>query len=178
MGVRSMPYTEAEGKPQFAGMNEGSSSGGGSSYTLPPATASVLGGVKIGTGVSVTEDGTISVASSGISLIHSATFDAAYFNVPMTTIGNHKKLLVLFRSDKWTRQPFVSFYIDLDIYNTVFSSGSMYVNGGCVLWSTNNTITPINLEFHVNSSNNGVFEIHDGDGGNVVGQRCYVYALD
>lgn len=60
MGVRSMPYTEAEGKPQFAGMNEGSSGGGGSSYTLPPATASTLGGVKIGSGIEVTNDGTIS----------------------------------------------------------------------------------------------------------------------
>lgn len=37
-----------------------SGSGAGGSYTLPPATASTLGGVKIGSGISVTDDGTIS----------------------------------------------------------------------------------------------------------------------
>ena len=178
MGVRSMPYTEAEGKPQFAGMNQGSSGGGGSSYTLPTATASVLGGVKIGAGVSVTEDGTISVASSGFTLIHSAAFDSAFFKIPMSTIGNHKKLLVLFRSDRWVKQPFVTFYLDLGIYNALFKNTSIFVNGGSVVWASNNTATPINLEFHVNPSNEGTFEIHDGDSGNVVGQRCYVYALD
>lgn len=34
---------------------------GGSSYVLPPATADTLGGVKIGTGIDVTDDGTINV---------------------------------------------------------------------------------------------------------------------
>ncbi len=34
----------------------------GGTYTLPPATASTLGGIKVGTGLSVTEDGTLSVA--------------------------------------------------------------------------------------------------------------------
>lgn len=33
-------------------------------YSLPPATSSVLGGVKIGSGITVTADGTISAASS------------------------------------------------------------------------------------------------------------------
>ena len=39
--------------------------GGGSSYELPVATGTRLGGVKIGSGIDVTDDGTISVASSG-----------------------------------------------------------------------------------------------------------------
>ena len=34
--------------------------GGGGSYTLPPATASALGGVKVGNGLSVEQDGTLS----------------------------------------------------------------------------------------------------------------------
>lgn len=34
--------------------------GGGTPYTLPPATASTLGGVKVGSGVNVAADGTIS----------------------------------------------------------------------------------------------------------------------
>lgn len=42
--------------------------GGGSGYTLPAATSSTLGGVKIGSGISVTSDGTISASSGGGSL--------------------------------------------------------------------------------------------------------------
>lgn len=37
----------------------------GTSYTLPAATSSTLGGVKIGSGISVTNDGTISAAAGG-----------------------------------------------------------------------------------------------------------------
>lgn len=46
-------YTRAEADALF----------GGSHYTLPVATPSVLGGVKIGEGVSATPDGTLSVAA-------------------------------------------------------------------------------------------------------------------
>lgn len=42
---------------------------GGGSGTLPIATASVLGGVKIGTGVTVAADGTISVTGGGASVM-------------------------------------------------------------------------------------------------------------
>lgn len=38
---------------------------GGSGYTLPVATETILGGVKIGEGLEVTEDGTISVSVEG-----------------------------------------------------------------------------------------------------------------
>jgi hypothetical protein len=40
-------------------------SGGGGSYTLPVATASVLGGVKQGTNITIAADGTISASSGG-----------------------------------------------------------------------------------------------------------------
>lgn len=40
--------------------------GGGSAYVLPVASAETLGGVKIGKGISITEDGTISVSGGGI----------------------------------------------------------------------------------------------------------------
>ena len=40
--------------------NIGSGTGGGGSYTLPVASASVLGGVKIGQGISIDQDGVIS----------------------------------------------------------------------------------------------------------------------
>lgn len=44
--------------------------GNPSSYTLPPASSSVLGGIKVGTGLSVTVDGTLSATGvAGVSQI-------------------------------------------------------------------------------------------------------------
>lgn len=40
------------------GLEDGGS--GGEGYSLPPATASTLGGIKVGSGLSVTQDGTLS----------------------------------------------------------------------------------------------------------------------
>lgn len=37
---------------------------GGDTYTLPPATSTTLGGVKVGSGVNVAGDGTISVSAT------------------------------------------------------------------------------------------------------------------
>lgn len=45
----------------------GGTTGGGSAYVLPVATATRLGGVKIGSGISVTADGTVTVSTSGIT---------------------------------------------------------------------------------------------------------------
>lgn len=42
-------------------------------YTLPPADASTLGGVKIGQGISVTADGTISTSGGGVSSLDDLT---------------------------------------------------------------------------------------------------------
>ena len=62
--MRGLPFFKAKNKPQFAGLNF--SDGGGGGGSLAPATASTLGGVKIGSGVNVTSDGTISVSAGGI----------------------------------------------------------------------------------------------------------------
>jgi hypothetical protein len=40
---------------------------GGTAYTLPVATATVLGGVKQGTGVTIAADGTLSAAGGGVA---------------------------------------------------------------------------------------------------------------
>lgn len=55
----------------------------GGSYTLPAATSSVLGGVKIGSNVNVTADGTISVAAPGIS---QSTADGRYLQLAGGTL--------------------------------------------------------------------------------------------
>ena len=55
-------YTGSTGTVGYTG-SAGTSTGG--TYTLTTATASVLGGVKIGSGVSITGDGTISASAGG-----------------------------------------------------------------------------------------------------------------
>lgn len=62
------PYIKETGERSTLGdMFE--NSGGGGGYVLPSATASRLGGVKIGSGVNVAEDGTISVPSGSITVL-------------------------------------------------------------------------------------------------------------
>lgn len=46
----------------------GSSEGGGSSYELPIASADRLGGIKVGSGLSITDDGTLNVDSESYEL--------------------------------------------------------------------------------------------------------------
>ncbi len=54
--------TAAENASVYGSSTGGSTSGGGSSdYTLPAATSSSLGGVKVGTNLSIAADGTLSV---------------------------------------------------------------------------------------------------------------------
>lgn len=50
--------------------------GGGGSYVLPTATASRLGGVKIGSGINVASDGTISAEGGGSGQFIIVDFDA------------------------------------------------------------------------------------------------------
>ena len=62
--------------------------GGGSGYTLPIATNTVLGGVKIGNGVNVASDGTISVSGgSGGSGGLSVTLIGDFSSSPLVNNG-------------------------------------------------------------------------------------------
>lgn len=63
--------------------------GGGGSYVLPPATSETLGGVKIGPGLSVTQDGTLSATGgSGGSLTYT-TFNNIFGNtLNVSSLGN------------------------------------------------------------------------------------------
>jgi hypothetical protein len=58
---------------------------GGATQTLPIATATVLGGVKVGSGLDVTADGTLSVVMEVVELLGSADPTAA---APAATTGN------------------------------------------------------------------------------------------
>ena len=62
MTVESETITSMPDESSQASYSGGSSSGGGGSYTLPIASASTLGGVKVGSGLSI--DGTTGVLSA------------------------------------------------------------------------------------------------------------------
>lgn len=66
MGVRFLPFRKAKGGVQFAGYDGADDGGGGGSYVLPVATSEKLGGIKIGTGVNISVDGTISVDTNNL----------------------------------------------------------------------------------------------------------------
>ena len=59
--MRIMPFMKRKKGVQFAGIGLDTGGGGGGLYVLPPATANTLGGVKVGQGLSITSDGTLSI---------------------------------------------------------------------------------------------------------------------
>jgi len=63
-GINGQVLTKV-GDNEFAWKDAQGGGGGGGSYVLPVATQNRLGGVKIGNGINVTNDGTISVSQSG-----------------------------------------------------------------------------------------------------------------
>ena len=69
--------------------------------SIPPATTQTLGGVKIGSGVSVTEDGTISVEGGGGSDIFKVTFeDVGTSDVEYTADKTYEEVLAAFNAGK------------------------------------------------------------------------------
>ena len=62
--MRIMPFMKRKKGVQFAGIGL-DTGGGGGSYVLPTATVNRLGGIKVGTGLEVEEDGTLSASGGG-----------------------------------------------------------------------------------------------------------------
>lgn len=65
--AKEVPDEDMEATVALVSSGSSSSGGGSSTYVLPVATATRLGGVKIGKGISVEADGTIHASNSGIS---------------------------------------------------------------------------------------------------------------
>lgn len=65
MGMRTLPFFKNKKGWHVAGSNYGDE--GGTPYELPPATASTLGGVKVGNGLNVTNDGVVSTDVSALA---------------------------------------------------------------------------------------------------------------
>lgn len=67
--MRGLPFFKPKKGAQFAGLNfsDGSGGGGGGGgYTLPTATANRLGGIKVGSNLSVENDGTLSAIGGAV----------------------------------------------------------------------------------------------------------------
>ncbi|MCP1275047.1 hypothetical protein NKW43_15425 [Gluconobacter albidus] len=123
---------DAEGKIPSGLIN----GGGGGSYTLPPATSSTLGGVKVGTGLAVTTDGTVSVNVdlSGYLPVNNPTFTGTLKNdsdsVELGILGIALKGGGHYLQTHWDGN--LSFYTDSN--NPTFTwQGSFIIQGGVQL---------------------------------------------
>lgn len=65
--ARSEPTEDMDATICLASSSSGGSSGGGGTYVLPVATASRLGGIKVGENLSITPDGTLSATGASVS---------------------------------------------------------------------------------------------------------------
>jgi hypothetical protein len=69
-------------------------SSGGSSYTLPVASVSVLGGIKIGSGLQVAVDGTVDViGASGSTAAGVVPYDFGYITETVMTLQDHGSIV-------------------------------------------------------------------------------------
>jgi len=99
----------------------------GTDYTLPYATASVLGGVKIGAGVSVTADATISVSTNyNAPLVfyeQAASNGVTTYSLPFTLKSTAQVFYngYLLNNSRWagTGTTTITLYIDPRLYDTL-----------------------------------------------------------
>lgn len=75
------------------------------SYTLPPATSNSLGGIKVGEGLSVTGDGTLSVSGGGGNLPYKDVTVSGDFNGQTSIVVS-----ILSPQDGMFGRPFLSVY--------------------------------------------------------------------
>ncbi|SHG65249.1 beta strand repeat-containing protein [Pedobacter caeni] len=111
--------------------------GGGSSYTLPPAAAGTLGGVKVGAGLSVVADGTLSTktdlaytASATDGKVNSSTGSQAIIPVASNSIAG---LMSNTDKSKLDKIPAIAGSADANKVLTVNSTGTT------AMWATATT---------------------------------------
>ena len=141
--------------------------GGGGSYTLPPATATTLGGIKVGDNLSITEDGTLSATGGGGSSApeNMVTTDTAQtitgsktFNGTVTLksaeIGNQISALQLPLYTSNTTQtltPIIQSYTDLDKPVSELRFGSidnrLQIRGSAVVDKNNKKFNCLKLKY-------------------------------
>ncbi len=89
--AKNVPATDMDATVALLTKNvNGNSGSGGESYVLPAATAETLGGVKIGDGISVTEDGTISLNEDSLLDDEAVATDSDTEEMLDNVFGHHK----------------------------------------------------------------------------------------
>ena len=98
--MRIMPFMKRKKGVQFAGIGLDTGGGGGGSYVLPPATSNTLGGVKVGTGLEVTEDGILSSSGGGGVNYSTTRQDTGIKDINGDTVYS-KTIVQNITGDKW-----------------------------------------------------------------------------
>ena len=116
------------------GLDAGGGGGGGGSYTLPTATASRLGGVKIGSGVSVADDGTISVSGGGGGTLtqrtETITSGSTLHDVATIPVETNKTYIISSQigwSNNETKQMIIAYGDQLEDYE-IYAEGKSHVS--------------------------------------------------
>lgn len=147
--MRLIPFLKPTKGVQIAGGGFPDSGGGGGSYTLPPATANTLGGVKVGTGLSVTGDGTLSASGGGGGGVVISTTE--------TKIGTYNgadlycKMYVAEKSSSG----YSTAYVTLD-------SGYNYVYGTAVCENINGKVCATHVDFAKETPERAAVYFNDG----------------
>jgi len=116
--------------------NIGSGTGGGGSYTLPVASANELGGVKIGQGISIDQDGVISAQGGGgynvvdsLPETGSATEGALYYVKPYVESAEYRGISITTTAS----EDYVA-----HIYDGGGNEKSVYISGTDFHWGYQN----------------------------------------
>ena len=121
MGLRTLPFFKTRKGWHVAGTGY-EDSGGGGGYTLPVANASTLGGVKVGDGLSIDENGVLSSSSSSVSIVTQS------YSTSKLTIGGNGDSLVTIDVSKDGKTPIgvKEIYVNDDFENL---SQDLFISG-------------------------------------------------
>lgn len=119
--------------------------GGGSSYTLPPATTSTLGGIKVGTNLTIEEDGTLN-AQAGSSELDTYLSGNTTGNITTITAKEGKALEL--------SAPTIA--VGNNLVNNINGTDSqLYLKQGDIVAGTNITVTKTSTGIVINSTGGG-----------------------
>lgn len=141
--MRMLPNFKRKSGYQMAG--EGFDSEGGG-YTLPVATSSTLGGIKVGNGLIINESGLLSVSGGGLVISTTETKIGTYGGVDL-----YCKMYVFNKSSSG----YTTEYVDL-------ASGNHYVYGTAICENTYGSVQAIRVDFIKEETPRASIAFNDG----------------
>ena len=142
---------------------------GGSTYTLPAATADTLGGIKVGDGLSVTEDGTLSATGGGSSGGELADGSVSTAKLADSAVTSAKLANFCINRDSLFNQGVVTYSSLHDtVWAAIYPVGSVYCttnasfdpNSYSFSWSSGGTTLTLGRK----QKTSGTWELLDNDG--------------